>query len=164
METNFLWGSVGSVIHLLTTEMNALATGTLTAAGPEINNSSGYQQGLLSLHMASAAEVNARLEAEAHAKQIADKALAKAAEKARRSEEAKKRATEAHQARLAQREQELLIEAEAARQLDIDKDDLEAALLIERFIAREGIIRDGLRETLLAQLEELRAEIEAEDA
>lgn len=57
MATNFLWGPVGSVIHLLTTEMNSLAAGTLTAAGPEINNSSGYQQGLLYLHLASAAFV-----------------------------------------------------------------------------------------------------------
>lgn len=57
MATNFLWGSVGTVQHLLTTEMNSLAAGTLTAAGPEINNSSGYQQGLLYLHLASAAFV-----------------------------------------------------------------------------------------------------------
>jgi hypothetical protein len=57
MATNFLWGPVGTVQHLLTTEMNALVTGTLTAAGPEINNSAGYQQGLLYLHLASAAFV-----------------------------------------------------------------------------------------------------------
>lgn len=57
MSTNFLWGAVGSKIALLTTEMNALATATLTAAGPEINNSTGYQQGLLYLHLASAAFV-----------------------------------------------------------------------------------------------------------
>lgn len=54
MATNFLWGSVGSVIHLLTTELNGLTVGTLTAAGPEINNSTGYQQGLLYLHLGSA--------------------------------------------------------------------------------------------------------------
>lgn len=57
MATNFLWGPVGAVQHLLTTEMNSLAVSTLTAAGPEINNSSGYQQGLLYLHLASAAFV-----------------------------------------------------------------------------------------------------------
>lgn len=57
MATNFLWGAVGSKIALLTTEMNALAVSTLTAAGPEINNTSGYQQGLLTLHLASAAFV-----------------------------------------------------------------------------------------------------------
>lgn len=57
MTANFLWGAVGSKIALLTTEMNALAAATLTAAGPEINNSGGFQQGLLSLHLASAAFV-----------------------------------------------------------------------------------------------------------
>jgi hypothetical protein len=57
MATNFLWGPVGTVQHLLTTELNALAVATLTAAGPEINNSSGYQQGLLYLKLASAAFV-----------------------------------------------------------------------------------------------------------
>lgn len=57
MATNFLWGAVGSKIALLTTEMNALATGTLTAAGPEINNSSGFQFGQLYIHLASAAFV-----------------------------------------------------------------------------------------------------------
>jgi hypothetical protein len=57
MATNFLWGGVGSVIHLLTTEMNSLAVSTLTAYGPEINNSTGYQFGQLYLHLASAAFV-----------------------------------------------------------------------------------------------------------
>lgn len=58
MATNFLWGPVGTVIHLLTTELNALATGTLTAAGPEIDNSTTrWQQGYLYLHLASAAFV-----------------------------------------------------------------------------------------------------------
>lgn len=57
MPTNFLWGSVGSKIALLTTELNSLATGTLTVAGPEINNSGGFQRGLLTLHLASAAFV-----------------------------------------------------------------------------------------------------------
>lgn len=57
MATNFLWGSAGSVMSLLTTEMNALAVSTLTALGPEINNSSGYQMGQLYLNLASAAFV-----------------------------------------------------------------------------------------------------------
>lgn len=57
MATNFLWGAVGSKIALLTTELNALGVSTLTAASPEINNSIGYQQGLLYLHLASAAFV-----------------------------------------------------------------------------------------------------------
>lgn len=57
MPTNFLWGSVGSVQNLLTTEMNSLAIDTLTAAGPEINNSAGYQFGQLYLHLGSAAFV-----------------------------------------------------------------------------------------------------------
>ena len=55
MPTNFLWGSVGSVMNLLTTEMNSLAINTLTALGPEINNSSGFQEGQLALRLASAA-------------------------------------------------------------------------------------------------------------
>ena len=58
MATNFLWGAVGSVMDLLTTELNALANGTLTAIGPEINNSSGYQMGMLHIHLASAAFVD----------------------------------------------------------------------------------------------------------
>ena len=45
MATNFLWGSVGTVMNLLTTEMNSLVNGTLSAIGPEINNSTGYQMG-----------------------------------------------------------------------------------------------------------------------
>jgi hypothetical protein len=57
MTALFTWGAVGTKIALLTTEMNALATATLTAAGPEISNTSGYQQGLLYLHLASAAFV-----------------------------------------------------------------------------------------------------------
>lgn len=57
MVANFLWGSVGTVMNLLTTELNALANGTITAYGPEINNSSGYQMGQLYLNLASAAFV-----------------------------------------------------------------------------------------------------------
>lgn len=57
MSTTFSWGTVGTVAHLLTTELNSLAVNTPTAAGPEINNSSAYQWGQLYLHMASAAFV-----------------------------------------------------------------------------------------------------------
>lgn len=57
MATNFLWGAVGTKMALLTTEMNALAVSTLTALGPEINNTSGFQYGELYLHLASAAFV-----------------------------------------------------------------------------------------------------------
>ena len=57
MATNFLWGSVGTVMNLLTTEMNSLVNGTLSAIGPEINNSTGYQMGQLTLALASAAFV-----------------------------------------------------------------------------------------------------------
>lgn len=57
MTANFLWGSVGSVMNLLTTELNALANGTLSAIGPEVNNSSGHQMGQLTITLASAAFV-----------------------------------------------------------------------------------------------------------
>lgn len=58
MATNFLYGSVGTVMHLLTTELNALANGTLSAIGPQIDNSaSAYQMGQLVLTLSSAAFV-----------------------------------------------------------------------------------------------------------
>ncbi len=57
MATNFLWGATGTVAHLLTTELNSLANGTLCAIGPEINNSAAYQFGVLYVHMGSAAFV-----------------------------------------------------------------------------------------------------------
>lgn len=57
MVANFSWGTVGSVMNLLTTELNALAVSTLSAYGPEINNSSGYQMGQLYLNLGSAAFV-----------------------------------------------------------------------------------------------------------
>ena len=57
MPTNFLWGPVGTVMNLLTTEMNSLANGTLSAIEPEINNSTGFQMGQLTLALASAAFV-----------------------------------------------------------------------------------------------------------
>jgi hypothetical protein len=44
-------------MNLLTTELNSLANGTLAAIGPEINNSTGYQVGQLTITMASAAFV-----------------------------------------------------------------------------------------------------------
>lgn len=53
MATNFLWGSVGSVIHLLTTEMNSLASGSGTAYGPEVGAANDAQLGQLYLHIAS---------------------------------------------------------------------------------------------------------------
>jgi hypothetical protein len=58
MSTNFLWGTTGSVMNLLTTEMNSLAVATLTALGPEINNTNGPQLGQLYLNLGSAAFVS----------------------------------------------------------------------------------------------------------
>lgn len=49
----FNWGSVGSVVNLLTTELNSLASGSGTAYGPEINNSSSAQLATLWLSIAS---------------------------------------------------------------------------------------------------------------
>ncbi len=57
MATNFLWGTTGSVMHLLTTELNSLAASTLTAYGPEINNTTGPQLGQFYLQLGSAAWV-----------------------------------------------------------------------------------------------------------
>ena len=54
MVATFTWGSVGSAYNLLTTEMNSLASGSGTALGPEIDNTSNaYQMGRLHLHIAS---------------------------------------------------------------------------------------------------------------
>jgi hypothetical protein len=53
MPTNFLWGGVGSVINLLTTELNALADGSGTVYGPEKGVANDYQLGMLYLHIAS---------------------------------------------------------------------------------------------------------------
>lgn len=55
MATNFLYGAAGSKMALLTTEMNSLANAAGTAVGPEINNSTGYTLGQLTLHLGSAA-------------------------------------------------------------------------------------------------------------
>jgi hypothetical protein len=51
--TNFLWGPVGTVIHLLTTELNTLADGSGTAYGPEVGAANDAQLGMLFLHIAS---------------------------------------------------------------------------------------------------------------
>jgi hypothetical protein len=51
--TNFLWGPVGTVIHLLTTELNTLADGSGSAYGPEVGATTDYQLGQLYLHIAS---------------------------------------------------------------------------------------------------------------
>jgi hypothetical protein len=53
MATNFLWGGVGTVIHLLTTELNSLADGSGSAYGPEVGVANDYQLGMLYLHIAS---------------------------------------------------------------------------------------------------------------
>ena len=51
---NFLWGAAGSTYNLLTTELNSLASGSGTALGPNIDNSSNkYQVGRLELKIAS---------------------------------------------------------------------------------------------------------------
>ena len=57
MVAPFTWGSVGTVMNLLTTQLNSLATATLCSIGPEINNTSGYQQGQIYVSLASAAFV-----------------------------------------------------------------------------------------------------------
>jgi len=52
--TNFLWGGVGSVITLCTTELNSLASGSGSAACPEVDNTSAaFQIGRVHLHLAS---------------------------------------------------------------------------------------------------------------
>jgi hypothetical protein len=51
--TNFLWGGVGAVIHLLTTELNSRIDGEGTPYGPEVGGVNNYQLGQLSLHIAS---------------------------------------------------------------------------------------------------------------
>lgn len=55
MVQNVNWGNVGAVKHLLTTEMNSLLGSTLSALGPEIDNTNGPQIGQLALSLASAA-------------------------------------------------------------------------------------------------------------
>jgi len=52
--TPFTWGPRGSAYALLTTQLNSLASGSICAAGPEIDNTTNaYQKGLLHLHIAS---------------------------------------------------------------------------------------------------------------
>lgn len=53
MATNFLWGNVGSVIHLLTFELNALANSGGCAYGPEVGAANSPQLGQLSLHLST---------------------------------------------------------------------------------------------------------------
>jgi hypothetical protein len=53
MATNFLWGNVGTVIHLLTTELNSLASLGGTVYGPEVGGANSPQMGQLYLHLAS---------------------------------------------------------------------------------------------------------------
>lgn len=49
----FLWGTIGTVVSALTTELNAITNGTGTAYGPEISNVTGWQLGTLWLHLGS---------------------------------------------------------------------------------------------------------------
>lgn len=52
------WGATQSIINLLTgTQMNSLLISTLSALGPEINNTLGPQIGQLTLNLGSAAFV-----------------------------------------------------------------------------------------------------------
>ena len=57
MPTNFLWGTLQSGISLLTTELNTLATGSGSAAGPAVDNtianSRGWKRGRFGLFIAS---------------------------------------------------------------------------------------------------------------
>lgn len=54
MAVNFLWGTRGSAYALLTTQLNTMASGSISAAGPEIDNTTNaYQTGMCRLHIAS---------------------------------------------------------------------------------------------------------------
>ena len=54
MPTNFLWGARAGAYALLTTQLNTMASGSICAAGPEIDNTTNaYQTGILHLHIAS---------------------------------------------------------------------------------------------------------------
>lgn len=54
MATNFLWGTRQTAYNLLTTELNSLASGSSTAYGPEIDNTSNkWQLGDLNFKLAS---------------------------------------------------------------------------------------------------------------
>lgn len=54
MATNFLWGAEGSILNLLTTELNSLASGSGSAYGPAIDNTSNkWQMGRIALKIAS---------------------------------------------------------------------------------------------------------------
>lgn len=52
--TNLLWGPEGTVVNLLTTQLDALVTGAGSAYGPAIDNTSNrWQWGRLALKLAS---------------------------------------------------------------------------------------------------------------
>jgi hypothetical protein len=53
MPTNFLYGPVGTVVNLLTTELNTLADAAGSAYGPEVGAANDAMIGQLSLHIAS---------------------------------------------------------------------------------------------------------------
>lgn len=54
MPTNFLYGTRASAYNLLTTQLNTMASGSICAIGPEIDNTTNaYQVGLVHLHIAS---------------------------------------------------------------------------------------------------------------
>ena len=53
MASPFDWGNVGSVVSLLSTELNSLASAAGSAYGPEVNNNNQPIQGTLWLHIAS---------------------------------------------------------------------------------------------------------------
>lgn len=53
MATNFTWGSVGSTLNLLTTELDALASTRGCAYGPEVGGNNSPQRAMLALHIAS---------------------------------------------------------------------------------------------------------------
>jgi hypothetical protein len=57
MATNFLWGPVGTVIHLLTTELNTLGAAGGTVYGPEVGGANNAMRGQLYLHLASSSSV-----------------------------------------------------------------------------------------------------------
>lgn len=54
MATSFLWGPVGTVIHLLTTELNSKADDEACAIGPEVGGVNQAQLCSLYLHLATA--------------------------------------------------------------------------------------------------------------
>lgn len=53
MATNFLWGSVGSTLNLLTTQLDARVDGEGAPYGPEVGGNNSPQRAMLALHLAS---------------------------------------------------------------------------------------------------------------